>query len=84
MAKNTKTKEAEVQEPEQSVNDGMALIQQAQEFFDLLKEDGVKFFERNNNTAGTRTRKHAQDLTETMRKIRKAVQAVKNSESEEE
>lgn len=43
-----------------------------------MEDDFEKFYEKNNKAAGTRVRKHMQDLKELSQKIRLEVQEIKN------
>jgi hypothetical protein len=45
-----------------------------------MEDDFEKFYEKNNKAAGTRVRKHMQDLKELSQKIRLEVQEIKNEE----
>ena len=45
-----------------------------------MEDDFEKFYEKNNKAAGTRVRKHMQDLKELSQKIRLEVQKIKNEE----
>jgi hypothetical protein len=44
-----------------------------------LQDDFEKFYDKNNNAAGTRVRKGMQDLKDLAQEIRKEVQDIKNS-----
>jgi len=48
-----------------------------------LQDDFEKFYDKNNNAAGTRVRKGMQDLKDLAQEIRKEVQDIKNSASAE-
>ncbi len=48
-----------------------------------LKDDFSKFYEKNNQAAGTRVRKGMQDLKELAQSIRLEVQDIKNQQTEE-
>lgn len=43
-----------------------------------MEDDFEKFYEKNNKAAGTRVRKHMQNLKELSQKIRLEVQEIKN------
>jgi hypothetical protein len=45
-----------------------------------MEDDFEKFYEKSNKAAGTRVRKHMQDLKELAQKIRLEVQEIKNDE----
>jgi xylose isomerase len=44
-----------------------------------LQDDFEKFYDKNNNAAGTRVRKGMQDLKDLAQEIRKEVQDIKNA-----
>lgn len=44
-----------------------------------LEEDAVKFYDKNNNAAGTRVRKGMQEIKDLAQDIRKEVQDIKNA-----
>ncbi len=48
-----------------------------------LKDDFSKFYEKDNQAAGTRVRKGMQDLKELAQSIRLEVQDIKNKQAEE-
>ena len=54
------------------------LLNKAEELVSKLREDATKFTEKGNNTAGTRTRKHAMDLKHLMGDIRTEVTVIKH------
>lgn len=58
----------------------MDLVNQILEKAEALKADGQKFYEGGNKSAGTRTRKTAQDLKNLLQELRKDISAKKNEE----
>lgn len=48
-----------------------------------LEDDCTKFYEKDNNAAGTRARKGMQDLKTLAQDIRKNIQDIKNKSSKE-
>jgi len=45
-----------------------------------MKEDLIKFYEKNNKTAGTRARKALQQLKKLAQEVRLEIQDIKNNE----
>ena len=57
----------------------MELYQQLQQLVASLEEDFRKFYEKENNAAGTRIRKGMQDIKKMAQDIRTSVQEKKNT-----
>jgi hypothetical protein len=55
----------------------METIKKIQEALDAVKADGEKFFGKDNNAAGTRTRTGAMDIIKLCKQLREEVQAKK-------
>ena len=51
----------------------METLEKIEQLMATLKEDAVKFFEKNNKSAGIRTRKTAQIIKATLQDLRKIV-----------
>jgi hypothetical protein len=51
----------------------METLEQIEQLMATLKEDATKFFEKNNKSAGIRTRKTAQTIKSTLQDLRKIV-----------
>lgn len=49
---------------------------------EAMKGDFEKFYDKNNNAAGTRVRKHLQELAALCKDVRKDVTEVKNARKE--
>lgn len=61
----------------------MERFEQLKQLVMSLEADFVKFYDKNNQTAGTRVRKGMQDLKNLAQSIRNEVQETKNSKEEE-
>ncbi len=61
----------------------MERFEQLKQLVMALEADFVKFYDKNNQTAGTRVRKGMQDLKNLAQSIRNEVQETKNSKEEE-
>lgn len=57
----------------------MSRFEQLQNLLDAVKDDFRKFYEDDNQAAGTRVRKSMQDLKNLAQEIRVEVQDIKNS-----
>jgi len=55
----------------------MNRLQELRELLTTFEKDFVKFYEKGNKSAGTRVRKHMNDLKRKAQEIRKEVQEVK-------
>jgi hypothetical protein len=58
----------------------MEQYQKLQQLLASFEEDFRKFYEKGNNAAGTRIRKHMQDLKKTAQEIRNNVQEKKSAQ----
>ena len=58
----------------------MEQYQKLQQLLTTFEEDFRKFYEKGNNAAGTRIRKHMQDLKKAAQDIRNNVQEKKSAE----
>lgn len=58
----------------------MNRFEQLRDFVLSLETDFVKFYEKGNNAAGTRVRKHMQDIKRLSQEIREEVQAKRKDE----
>ena len=57
----------------------MDLLQNLESVLELFKADYAKF-ERGNKTAGTRARKHLQNIKKTAQELRNTIQSVKKED----
>lgn len=55
------------------------LLVTAQKQLDAVKEDAVKFANKGNKAAGTRTRTGSMDLIKTLKEVRTVVTEIKNA-----
>jgi phosphoglycerate-specific signal transduction histidine kinase len=62
----------------------MNRLQELQELIVTFEKDFVKFYEKGNKSAGTRVRKHMNDLKRKAQEIRKEVQERKSGGKEQE
>ena len=51
----------------------METLEKIEQLMASLREDATKFFEKNNKSAGVRTRKIAQEIKSTLQDLRKIV-----------
>lgn len=56
----------------------MSRLDQVKALLGELEPDMVKFYEKGNKAAGSRTRKHLQDLKKLSQEIRLEIQEIKN------
>ncbi|MEX0770719.1 MAG: histone H1 [Balneolaceae bacterium] len=56
----------------------MSRIDQVKTLLSELEPDMVKFYDKGNKAAGTRSRKHLQDLKKLAQEIRLEIQEIKN------
>lgn len=61
----------------------MNRFEQVNKLITEVKEDFEKFYEKDNQAAGTRVRKVMQELKELAQEIRKEVQEIKNKKKED-
>jgi len=62
----------------------MNRLQEIRDLLTTFEKDFVKFYEKGNKSAGTRVRKHMNDLKRKAQEIRKEVQEIKAKEKSEE
>ena len=55
----------------------MGRLQELRNLLDTFEKDFVKFYDKGNKSAGTRVRKHMNDLKRKAQEIRKEVQEIK-------
>ena len=55
----------------------MSRIQELRDLLGTFEKDFVKFYDKGNKSAGTRVRKHMNDLKKKAQEIRKEVQEIK-------
>ncbi len=55
----------------------MNRLQELRALLDTFEKDFVKFYEKGNKSAGTRVRKHMNDLKRKAQEIRKEIQQIK-------
>jgi cytochrome c556 len=55
----------------------MSRLQELRNLLDTFEKDFVKFYDKGNKSAGTRVRKHMNDLKRKAQEIRKEVQEIK-------
>lgn len=55
----------------------MSRLQELRSLLDTFEKDFVKFYDKGNKSAGTRVRKHMNDLKRKAQEIRKEVQEIK-------
>ena len=55
----------------------MSRIQELRDLINTFEKDFVKFYEKGNKSAGTRVRKHMNDLKKKAQEVRKEVQEIK-------
>jgi cytochrome c556 len=55
----------------------MGKLQELRNLLDTFEKDFVKFYDKGNKSAGTRVRKHMNDLKRKAQEIRKEVQEIK-------
>lgn len=62
----------------------MSRLQELRNLLDTFEKDFVKFYDKGNKSAGTRVRKHMNDLKRKAQEIRKEVQEIKAQAKAEE
>jgi cytochrome c556 len=62
----------------------MSKLQELRNLLDTFEKDFVKFYDKGNKSAGTRVRKHMNDLKRKAQEIRKEVQEIKAQAKAEE
>lgn len=62
----------------------MSRLQELRNLLDTFEKDFVKFYDKGNKSAGTRVRKHMNDLKRKAQEIRKEVQEIKAQAKSEE
>jgi cytochrome c556 len=62
----------------------MSRLQELRDLVDTFEKDFVKFYDKGNKSAGTRVRKHMNDLKRKAQEIRKEVQEIKAQAKAEE
>jgi cytochrome c556 len=62
----------------------MSRLQELRDLVDSFEKDFVKFYDKGNKSAGTRVRKHMNDLKRKAQEVRKEVQEIKAQAKTEE
>jgi cytochrome c556 len=62
----------------------MSRLQELRDLVETFEKDFMKFYDKGNKSAGTRVRKHMNDLKRKAQEIRKEVQEVKAQAKSEE
>lgn len=55
----------------------MSRLQELRELLDTFEKDFIKFYDKGNKSAGTRVRKHMNELKRKAQEIRKEIQEIK-------
>lgn len=55
----------------------MSRLQELRELLDSFEKDFIKFYDKGNKSAGTRVRKHMNELKRKAQEIRKEIQEIK-------
>ncbi len=61
----------------------MSRLQELRELLDSFEKDFIKFYDKGNKSAGTRVRKHMNELKRKAQEIRKEVQELKAQNKDE-
>ena len=59
----------------------MNRLQELRDLLSTFEKDFVKFYEKGNKSAGTRVRKHMNDLKRKAQEVRNEIQAIKKADA---